>query len=488
MKFSDKAYANKMALLTYTILNAILLLAYALEGIKGSRTLGYLLVFGAMCVIPVALDFIVYSRNKESRAICFITGTGYGILYLFAVFTTNSITTFTYAFPMFVVVTLFSDILYCCIFCSCAVVINIAYVIYHAAAVGYAAEEIPDVEIRVLCTLITGVYVLITTIAIRKINNEKVKQIREQGEKTDAMMQSILETSDSMITGVEKTTDKMTLLGESVAKIRESMGEVSTGSTETADSIQEQMQQTEQIQMHIVQVKETVRSIEDNMMDTGGKVKTGSEQMEELARQVDKSMEANNLVLRQMKELTEYTKQMNTIIETISNIADTTEMLSLNASIEAARAGESGRGFAVVAGEISTLANQTMTATVSITELINHINEELEEVAEAVDVVAKSNQANADSTMVVRENFTGIAKGAESVEGQTRELLEIVGSLEEANASIVERIQAISAITEEVSAHASETYESCEANGRVVEEVNAIVQDLNQNAEKLKKM
>lgn len=70
-------------------------------------------------------------------------------------------------------------------------------------------------------------------------------------------------------------------------------------------------------------------------------------------------MEANQQMITQMDALSQYAGQMNTIIETITSIANSTGVLALNASIEAARAGEAGRGFAVVASQISTLASQT---------------------------------------------------------------------------------------------------------------------------------
>ena len=189
-----------------------------------------------------------------------------------------------------------------------------------------------------------------------------------------------------------------------------------------------------------------------------------------------------------MQELNEYTKKMNTIIETITSIAGSTGMLALNASIEAARAGEAGRGFAVVAGQISGLANQTKEATVNITDLITHINQELEAVSDAVDVVTKSNKENADSTKAVKENFIGIAEGTEGIGGQTKELGDIVTALEKANADIVENIQTISAVTQQVSAHANETYEACEENSRIVSKVTEIVNNLNEEAEKLKEV
>ena len=121
----------------------------------------------------------------------------------------------------------------------------------------------------------------------------------------------------------------------------------------------------------------------------------------------------------------------------------------------------------------------------NITDLIGHINQELVSVEEAVDVVTESNRANAESTRVVGENFEGITQGTENVEARTKELMEIVGELETANADIVEHIQTVSAITEEVSAHANETFNACEENSLLVETVTGVVGELSSNAEKL---
>ena len=84
------------------------------------------------------------------------------------------------------------------------------------------------------------------------------------------------------------------------------------------------------------------------------------------------------------------------------------------------------------------------------------------------------------------ENFEGITQGTENVEAQTKELMGIVGELETANADIVEHIQTVSAITEEVSAHANETFNACEENSLLVENVTGVVGKLSSNAEKLR--
>ena len=484
-KLSEKAYINRIAIIGHAIIDAVLVLAYAVEVMKGSRTIGYYCFFSLLCMGPVIAELVIYSRNKESGALKHIICIGYGVLYLFAVFTTNSILTFTFAIPMFMVVILFMDVRSSVLIGTLAFLGNLIYVGWHFVTAGYSSEEMPDVEIRVMCMLLTGVFMVLVCMAVTKVNREKLRQIEAQTNAAKGMADSILGASGAMISGIGETGEKLGKLGESVEYIRNSMNEVTMGSTETAESVQVQMQRTEQIQGHIMRVKDTAALIEASMLETAQMVEDGRTQMEALAGQVEKSMNANEQVLAQMKALSEYTGQMNTIIETITSIANSTGMLALNASIEAARAGEAGRGFAVVAGQISTLANQTKTATVNITELIGNIHKELVSVEAAVDVVTESNRANSESTGTVAESLTGISRGTDNVGQKTKEMLKVVSHLEAANADIVDNIQTISAITEEVSAHAGETYHSCEENAALVTAVMRTVEKLNAEAEKL---
>ena len=99
--------------------------------------------------------------------------------------------------------------------------------------------------------------------------------------------------------------------------------------------------------------------------------------------------------------------------------------------------------------------------------------------------MTECNRANAESARTVTDSFEGIHQGTDDVGRQVQELLEIVGSLETANRDIVDNIQTISAITEEVSAHAGETYNACEENTSLVSMVKEIVTNLSAEATKL---
>lgn len=487
MKFSEKAYVNRTAILGHTIIGVVLAAAYAIELLKGSRTLGYYAIFAFLCLAPVAAEWILYRNNPESAAVKHIISITYGILYLFAIFTTTSLLTCTYAFPMFLVIILYMDAGMCLMIGCGAFFGNLGYVIYHALTVGYAPEEVPDVEIRVACILLTAVFMVMVSKAVQKVNNEKLKTIKVQSDAAQELSQSVLNSSNNMIAGITDVTGKVSSLGDSMAQIHNSMNEVSSGSTETAEAIQVQLQRTEHIQEQIAMVKQSASQIERSMKETAQKVGEGKVQMETLSGQVEKSTAANSQMVKQVKILSEYTNQMNTIIETITSIANDTSLLALNASIEAARAGDSGRGFAVVAGQISDLANQTKSATVNVTSLIENIDKELKTVVAAVEVVTESNQANSESTQAVSGSFVGISQGTEDIGRQARMLMKIVGELETANDDIVENIQTISAITEEVSAHAGETYNSCNKNTELVNAVTRLVEELNTEAQKLRR-
>ena len=176
---------------------------------------------------------------------------------------------------------------------------------------------------------------------------------------------------------------------------------------------------------------------------------------------------------------------MHSIVELINSVANQTSLLSLNASIEAARAGEAGRGFAVVATEISTLAGQTQTATKNIEELIDNISKKIKGVINAINGLIEVNKKQVGGVDLTVSNFQSIEEKVSGIAARSMELEELVDKLALANNEIVKSIQNVSAITEEVSAHANETCDSSESNAQIVKEVSGIVADLSNKASEL---
>ena len=487
MKLSEKAYINRAALWCHTFIDVVLALAYMLELFKGARSIGYICVFTALCIVPIIVEWLLYKKNPESKAIMHVIGVLYGILYVFAIFTANSVTNFVYAIPMFVVLLLYSDVRFSALYCGTLCLLNILDIVYVAMTARYTPHHLADVEIRATSIILIAVYCVITTVCLNKLNRNKLDNLNEEKNKSTQMLNNTLQLAERISQGIEQVTEKMEQLDQSVVHIQGSMKEVTQGSTETADSVQQQIDRTGEILNHIAKVKENAESIDRGVDDAAGMIQSGQKNVDAMTEQVKKSIEANNTVISKMEDLSVQTEKMNTIIEMITGITSQTSLLALNASIEAARAGDAGRGFAVVAGEISSLANQTQSATVSITELIQNINAELKEVSEAIDLVTGSNKSHAVTAREVRGSFEKIAEMTQNIGRQTSAMRDTVMELETANAGIVESIQTISAITEEVSAHSSETYAACERNSSMVSEVTAIVENLNEETKKIEK-
>ena len=278
----------------------------------------------------------------------------------------------------------------------------------------------------------------------------------------------------------------MNRLDRSVEEMGNAMEEVASGNLETAESVQNQLTRTEEIQKLIDDVSEVGIYIKERMDTATGEVESGVEGMELLARQSKQSREANATVVNLMQELHVQAEKMNEIIGLITSIANRTSMLALNASIEAARAGESGRSFTVVAKQVTELADQTKAATVNIAELIGTVTTELNQVTDAVRVVEENTEAQDKKTEDLSKSLREIMDMTVTIAQKTTGLEKMIEKLAAANGDIVQNIQVISAITQEVTAHSTETLNTCKENQDIVNEVSQITAKLNENARDLK--
>lgn len=483
---NEKAYVNRQALIGHAIMNAVILIAYIVEFIKGSRDWDYTLIMAFLTIASILGEYWLYHRQKDSDKLKYLMVGGFIVLYVFVLFTTTSILPFAYAIPLFFLLTLYSNMRFCVTVGIIANVLNIGSIFVTASISGFSESQIPDIEIRVLLFLVITIYLGLNSVTLRRVNEAKLANIKAQKDETNRLLNEVLRTANDMILNAQAASGKMNQIGETVMQIHDAMGEVSMGSTETAESIQDQLKQTETIQTYVGSVGECAQAIEATMAQTKASVDEGREKMNKLSEQMEYSIRTNEAVLSQMNELNSFTQKMNTIIETITNIANNTGMLALNAGIEAARAGEAGKGFGVVADEITRLANQTKSATINITQLIGSINKELKEVTKAVETASQMNGENVERTMEASENFNVIAGQTENINQQIHDMSVAVEALSKANADIVEKIQTISAITEQVSAHAGETFDACEVNGKMVDEALEIMKNLDDSAKKLK--
>lgn len=476
---------NKVAVICYTIVVSVILLAYAIEVAKGSRTLGYYAFFSFLAAAPVIASWILFKMNPASTLVKHIMGVGYGIFYGYTIFTTTDLTAYTFAIPMLLVILLYSDLRYCMLISVGAVLENVAFTIYQAVTVHIPSESMPYYEIRNLLMILIALFLCLATKVLKDINQMKMEDINQEKENIARILQHTMDVSGGITSGIEDVTEQMKELGRAVSETRDAMEQVSTGTNETANAIQNQIGQTEEIQKYTEQVEEVSKSINDSMDRTRNDITNGRQSLNSLLQQVEASERAGKEVVQDIDMLKEYMQNMQSIIELITNVASQTSLLALNASIEAARAGEAGRGFSVVATEISNLANQTQDATVSITNVIQNVSEKLTVSVNAIEELMSNNAKQNESAATVVESFEKISESTGSADEQVQKLADVVGKLAGANSEIIESVQTISAVMQEVSAHSGETYDISEKNAGIVVSVSELVEQINEQAQSL---
>ncbi len=482
---SEKAISNAASKLCYTIINVILIACYLIEVVKGARTIGYFTVFCILALIPMILTYLISFKNKESDAIKYVIMIGFGVFYLFIVFTTVSPIAYIYAFLMAIILLVYNDLKLTIIFSGLIALGNVVHVAYMGLSGQIAKEDLANIEIRVASVILFMAFMVVSSIVMNKNNKRKIDEINAEKERTAHLMNNLLFTSQKITSDIEVVTGKMSLLEDSANKTMSSMEEVAQGTSDTADSIQRQMEKTEEIQGTIQKVNQVSDKIEFNLDNTKRELQNAQKNIDELIERVNISNKENARVSKELAELNEYASQMQSIVSLIESITSQTSLLSLNASIEAARAGEAGKGFAVVATEISGLATQTQDATESISNLINNISKELEEVVEVVEGMIGNSNIQSDAAHNVADSFEVINVSAEEVFVESKNLKTLVEELAVNNQAIVEGIETISAATEEVTAHSTETYESSAENSEITSEVGQIIQELNNMAQNL---
>lgn len=485
-KLSDAARINRAVILCHAGIDVILTLAYLIEVFKGSRTILYFLCIAALGLLPVAVDGLIYKKNKESASLKYFIAICYLIYYGVLMFTSDSILPFTYIMPVMMVILLYSEPKFCLLVGVAGNVINILNVAYIAMTAGYTKDEIPDIEIRIILIILVSFYEVLSTGVLKQMNVSKQQALQAEKEKAEKLLQEVMRLSGELSAGIEQIDRNMKTLDNSTDEMGNAMEEVNSGTLETAESIQKQMVRTEEIQKLIDDVREVSEHIMEGMETASAEVNSGLANMKELAVQSEKSKEANATVVRLMEELQNQAEKMNQIITMITSVANRTGMLALNASIEAARAGDAGRGFTVVANQVTDLSEQTKQAAVNITDLIQTVVDELMQVTEAVAVLEENAAAQDAKSMELGRSLQTITDLTNSITEKTQGMEKMITNLAEANGDIVRNIQTISAVTEEVTAHSGETMNTCRENRNVVNEVSMIAAKLNTNAQDLR--
>jgi methyl-accepting chemotaxis protein len=205
--------------------------------------------------------------------------------------------------------------------------------------------------------------------------------------------------------------------------------------------------------------------------DSGTKANDGGKIVKETVSKMKQIAEAIKASAQGITKLNDSSKKIGEIISVIDDIADQTNLLSLNAAIEAARAGEQGRGFAVVADSVGKLAVSTAGATKEITNMIRTIQKDTD-----------------DAVNTMKRGTKEVQSGIELAEKSGDSLEEILSASHE-HLEMVNHIAAASdeqsAAAEQIAKNISSISDATSESARSAQEVATTVNELTQMTETL---
>jgi methyl-accepting chemotaxis protein len=276
---------------------------------------------------------------------------------------------------------------------------------------------------------------------------ESIAKLVTSSKNASQMTDKSLETFKSTFKDFE---DLSFSFSKAIEKQQSDIQRISSSVEEINATIEELSTQSQGLSNLATKAAELAKRLED-------KTEYGSKELENVRNITAGFVKEYEELRNGIRNLSSATKNIGSIIETVRQIAEQTNLLALNAAIEAARAGEAGRGFAVVADEIRKLAEQTKASTDTINSTIS-----------AVDMYSKALEGQIEK---LYEEVEQTETGYESVSKSFEEISKSVGE--------------ITNIIDNVAAHSEEQTASAEEMSSASTEIVHSIQELEENGERI---
>lgn len=261
---------------------------------------------------------------------------------------------------------------------------------------------------------------------------------------------AIIENLRDIVTKVQQTATQVNRsVGENEIAIRKLADEA----IKQANQITQTLNSVENMSISIQKVADNAKAAAEVARSASNSALSGEAAMDKTVETILQMRETVSKTAKKVKRLGESSQQISKVISLIDQIAMQTNLLAINAGIEAARAGEEGRGFAVVAEEVGELAEQSAAATKEIQQIVENIQQETAQVAEAMEI---GTAQVVEGTRLVENTKKSLAE----IVQVSRKIDRLVQSISTATVSQAETSQSVTNLIQDISRVSQRTSQS----------------------------
>ena len=268
---------------------------------------------------------------------------------------------------------------------------------------------------------------------------------------------------------------------QSLTQVVTTISEMAQGNSDQASMVQTTTDAISRVNDIVSDATEKTETAADKAQETLNLAIDGQDAIKRQSQKIEENNKYTKAVGESIQQLAAMADEIRNIVGVINNIANQTNLLSLNASIEAARAGDAGRGFAVVAEEIRKLAEQSGSSAGKIEDLVKSINGKIQE------TVLQMNQAK-DSVISMEASADDTKKSFDRILGSVTDLAQIVKDVNIAFEEISEQVEEVAKQAIDISAVVEEASAGMEEISASSEEQLAAMETISNSSEELKNM
>lgn len=292
------------------------------------------------------------------------------------------------------------------------------------------------------------------------------------------LVQKVSGATDTLESSAQEVRQASNVMKDYSVNIIQAIDEINDGITKQSEHAEECVRKTDTLSEEIQNVSSIAGQVKGLVSEAENMINHGMQMVQTLGERATKTTDVTIKVETSIEELKKESEIINEFVETITDISEQTNLLSLNASIEAARAGEAGRGFAVVAEEIRKLADHSAEAAGEIQNNVTHITDQtvnsVENAKQARDMVALQTEAVQEVVGVFDDMNQCMQKLFDA-------LKEIVSSTEQADKEREDTLAAVKNISDII----AETAEGTKLVQSVAAKLQENVDTMNQTAQSL---